>query len=113
MALPRWCTDTVIRIRPGTKMSRGSTIPDWENTDLLEIGGCSVQPASTGLSQDGRVLGISEGLTVYLPYDSDVLEGDRIEYDGIVYTINGKPKKWKGATGRVSHVQLNVERWQG
>ena len=50
---------------------------------------------------------------MYLPYDSDVLEGDRIEYDGSVYIINGKPKKWKGATGRVSHMQLNVERWSG
>lgn len=113
MAIPRWCKDTIIRIRPGTKTSRGSTIPDWENIDTLEIGGCSVQPASTGLSQDGRVLGISEGLTVYLPYDSDVQEGDRIEYDGSVYIINGKPKKWNGATGRVSHMQLNIERWQG
>ena len=113
MAIPRWCNDTIIRIRPGTKVSRGSTIPDWENTDALEIGGCSVQPASTGLSQDGRVLGISEGLTVYLPPESDVQAGDRIEYDGDVYTINGKPKLWRSATGRVSHVQLNVERWKG
>ena len=113
MALPRWCTDTVIRIRPGTKVSRGSTIPDWEHTDTLEISSCSVQPASTGLSQDGRVLGISDGLTIYLPPESDVQAGDHIEYDGDVYTINGKPKRWNGATGRVSHVQLNVERWQG
>lgn len=113
MAIPRWCTDTIIRIRPGEKISRGSKIPDWENTDLLEIGGCSVQPATTGLSQDGRVLGISEGLTIYLPPESDVLAGDRIEYDGDVYTINGKPKLWRSATGRVSHMQLNVERWQG
>lgn len=111
--LPRWCEETVIRIRPGTTTSRGSVIPDWNNADSLEITGCSVQPASTGLSQDGRVLGISEGLTVYLPYDSDVIEGDRIEYDGTVYEINGKPKRWKSATGRVSHMQLNIERWQG
>ena len=113
MALPRWCKDTIIRIRPGTKTSRGSTIPDWEHADTLEIGGCSVQPASTGLSQDGRVLGISEGFTIYLPPGSDVQAGDRIEVDGKFYTINGEPKAWKGATGRVSHVQLNVERWQG
>ena len=111
--LPRWCEETVIRIRPGIITSRGSAIPDWNNADSLEITGCSVQPASTGLSQDGRVLGLSEGLTVYLPPGSDVKAGDRIEYDGDVYTINGKPKAWRGATGRVSHVQLNVERWQG
>lgn len=111
--LPRWCRDVIIRIRPGTKASRGSTIPDWDNTDRLEVNGCSVQPASTGLSQDGRVLGISEGFTVYLPVDADVQAGDRIEYDGNVYTITGEPKVWRSATGRVSHMQLNIERWRG
>ena len=111
--LPRWCKDVIIRIRPGTKTSRGSTVPDWDNTDRLEVNGCSVQPASTGLSQDGRVLGISEGFTVYLPVDADVQAGDRIEYDGNVYTINGDPKIWPSATGRVSHMQLNIERWRG
>ena len=111
--LPRWCRDVIIRIRPGTKTSRGSTVPDWDSTDRIEINGCSVQPASTGLSQDGRVLGISEGFTVYLPVAADVQAGDRIEFEGNVYTINGDPKIWQSATGRVSHMQLNIERWRG
>ena len=112
--IPRWCTQTIIRIRPGEKVLRGSKVPDWDNnTDLLEICGCSVQPATTGLSQDGRVLGISDGFTVYLPEDSDVQAGDRIEFEGNVYTINGDPKIWPSATGRVSHMQLNIERWRG
>ena len=88
--------------------SRGSFVPDWSDTDELMIRGCSVQPASTGLSQDGRVLGISEGLTIYCPPGSDI-----IEYGGNVYTINGEPKPWIGATGLLSHVQINVERWRG
>ena len=113
MALPKWCNDVVTRIRPGTKSSRGSDVPDWDNADYLEIEGCSVQPASTGLSQDGRALGISEGFTVYLPPGSDVLAGDRIEFDGGIYTINGKPKNWPSATGRTRHMQLNIERWSG
>lgn len=113
MAIPSWCTQTIVRIRPAVKTSRGSEIPDWDNVDRLTIEGCSVQPASTGLSQDGRVLGINEGYTVYLQPGADVRAGDRIEYDGDVYTINGKPKSWQSATGRVSHIQLNIERWSG
>lgn len=113
MALPSWASQTITRIRPETKESRGSTIPDWDNTDSLEIKNCSVQPSSTGLSQDGRVLGISEGYTVYLPPGTDVLAGDRIAFEGNVYTINGEPKPWVSATGRVSHIQLSIERWEG
>ena len=113
MALHKWCTQSIIRIRPGTTTSRGSTIPDWNNADTLEICGCTVQPASTGLSQDGRVLGINEGFTVYLPPGADIQAGDRIDFEGNVYTINGDPKIWPSATGRVSHMQLNIERWRG
>lgn len=111
--LPSWANDTITRLRPGTTTSRGSTVPDWSKASSLSITGCSVQPATTGLSQDGRVLGISEGLTIYLPPGSDVQAGDHISYDGKVYAINGEPKAWKSATGRVSHIQINVERWAG
>lgn len=111
--LPSWCYSKVTRIRPGVTTSRGSDVYDWSDADELVISGCSVQPASTGLSQDGRVLGISEGLTVYLPPGSDIQAGDRVRIEGKVYVINGEPKVWKGATGRVSHVQINVERWAG
>ena len=112
--LPSFCTQEITRIRPGTKTSRGSTIPDWSENEVtkLVIKGVSVQPATTTLSQDGRVLGISEGLTAYLPEGSDVAAGDRILYDGKIYTINGEPKKWTGAFTR-SHIQLNLMKWEG
>lgn len=112
--LPSFCTQEVTRIRPGTKSSRGSTIPDWSPSVVneLKIGGCSVQPTATSLSQDGRVLGVSEQLTAYLPEGADVRSGDRIMFDGVVYTINGEPKRWTGAFN-LSNIQLNLSRWEG
>lgn len=112
--LPTFCRQTVTRIRPGTKTSRGSTIPDWseDKVSKLVIEGCSVQPATTSLSQDGRVLGINEQWTAYLPEGSDVKAGDRILFDGETYEINGEPKKWTGAV-RLSNIQLNLTRWEG
>lgn len=112
--LPSFCSQEITRIRPGTKTLRGSTVPDWSDSAVnkLTITGCSVQPATTSLSQDGRVLGINEQWTAYLPEGSDVKAGDRIEFDGDVYEINGAPKKWTGAFTR-SNVQLNLTRWEG
>ncbi len=110
--LPSFCKDIVTRLRPKTTESRGSQIPDWTKADRLLIEGCSVQPATTSLSQDGRVLGISEGLTAYLPEDSDVEAGDRIEYNGKVYTITGEPKIWN-APLNLSNMQLNLMLWRG
>lgn len=88
-------------------------MPDWENIEkAFDITGCSIQPASTSLSQDGRVLGITEGWTAYLPEGSDVQAGDHIVFEGETYEINGEPKRWTGAATR-SHIQLNLMRWEG
>ena len=111
--LPSWCTQTVTRIRPGTKTVRGSVIPDWDNTDDLQIGGCSVQPASTSLSEDGRVLGITDGWTAYLPEAADVQAGDHIVFNGDTYEINGEPRTWQSPTGHNNHIMLNLRRFAG
>ena len=112
--LPSFCNQEITRVRPGTKNVRGSDIPDWsaDKVDTLKIKGCSVQPAATTLSQDGRVLGISEQLTAYLPEGSDVKAGDRIIFEGQPYTINGEPKTWAAPFTR-SNMQLNLARWKG
>lgn len=112
MALQSFWRQTITRIRPSTTVSRGSTVYDWSNPDELEIPECSVQPSSTTLSQDGRVQGVTDGLTVYAPEDADVQAGDRIRYRGNVYTINGDPLLWPGVA-RMQHMQLNLTRWRG
>lgn len=112
--LPSWCIQTITRIRPGTKTQRGSQIPDWEHPeDPVIIGGCSVQPASTSLSEDGRILGITDGWTVYVPPGSDIRAGDRIEFDGNLYEINGEPRTWQSPTGHNNHIMLNLRRFAG
>lgn len=113
MALPSFFRQTITRIRPGTKTLRGSDVPDWSTATTEEISGCSVQPASTSLSMDGRVRAETDGLTAYIPADADVKAGDRIGYGGEVYTINGAPRAWPSASGGLDHIQLNLERWSG
>lgn len=113
MALPSWFKQSVERIRAGEKTSRGSVIPDWENVAVVTISGCSVQPSSTSLTQDGRVLGIAESFTLYMPYDADVQKGDKIQYGDDVYMVMGVPRPWISPTGGLSNKQVTVERWEG
>lgn len=110
--LPSFANDTIIRIRPSTTTSRGSVIPDWSNVTEVTISGCSIQPATTSLSQDGRVLGIMDGMTAYVPPSADVQAGDRISFNGVTYTIDGAPRVWPTA-GNLAHIQLNLRRWSG
>lgn len=111
--LPSWFTQSVTRIRPGTKTVRGSEVPDWDDVTTAPITGCSVQPSTTSLSQDGRVLGIAESFTMYMPPDADVQEGDRILFEGKQYTVIGMPRPWVSPTGALSNKQVTLERWDG
>ena len=110
--LPSFCKDTVTRIRPGTKDSRGSTIPDWTKASTLTIEGCSMQPASTSLSEDGRVLGISDIYTLFAPPDADIEAGDRIEFDGRTYAVEGDVRI-QPAAHRLQHKQISLRRYHG
>lgn len=111
--LPSFAKHTIKRLRAATKTLRGQDIPEWSLATELEISGCLFVPASTSLIQDGRVLGISDGDTCYVPTGSDVKAGDRIVFSGKTYTIMGEPRVWPSPTGLVEHIELDLERWQG
>lgn len=111
--LPSFAHDTVFRLRPSTKTERGSAVPDWNNPNIIAISDCSMQPSSSSLSEDGRVLGISDSYTCYMPINADVKAGDRIRFNSLDYTINGDPRNWVSPSGRVSHITLQLERWYG
>ena len=111
--IPSWARQTITIIKPGIKEVRGSEVFDWEHpVSSIEVKGCSVQPTTTSLSQDGRILGVMEGYTAYIPENTEVDAGYHIQYEGKIYEIDGEPKRWIGPL-RTSHIQLNLRRWEG
>jgi hypothetical protein len=58
-------------------------------------------------------MAISDGFTAYLPPGADVQAGDKIRYAGKEYQITGEPRPWNSPTGRVSSIQIRLERWAG
>ena len=111
--LPTFFRQSVVVIKPGSKTVRNQTVPDWENSTQMTVSNCSMQPASTTLSQDGRVLGIADRFTCYMPSGTSVKAGDRIAYDNKIYTIDGDPREWPSASGRLDHIELNLVRYRG
>lgn len=110
--LPTFCRDTVTRLRPTMTESRGKEVPDWTNPDKRVIHGCSMQPASTSLSTDGRILGISDYYTLFTPSDADIKTGDRISYRGDVYEIVGDVRVTPTAC-RLDHIEISLRRYSG
>lgn len=110
--LPSFCNQTVTRIRPTTKTVRGSVVPDWENANSKEINGVSMQPASTSLSTDGRVLGISDRYTLFAPPTADIKAGDRIVFDAKTYEIDGDVRIQPSVLN-LDHIEITLRRYNG
>ena len=71
-----------------------------------------MQPATTTLSQDGRVLGILDEYTLFAPPGADIKAGDRIEYNGQVYEIDGDVRIQPAAL-RLEHIEIRLRRHAG
>lgn len=111
--LPSFFNQTITRLRAGQKESRGSIIPDWSNPDSLVINNCSVQPAESNISIDGRVLGLKNIYRVYSYMDIDVQAGDRIIFEDETFTVDEAPRKWRSPTGSLSNIQFSMTHWAG
>ena len=71
-----------------------------------------MQPASTTLSTDGRVLGISDLYTLFAPPDADIQAGARIQYDNQVYEIDGDVRV-QPAANALEHIEVTLRRYHG
>lgn len=111
--LPSFCKDTVCRLRPQMIERRGKLVPDWNvpTSDEL-IHGCSMQPASTSLSTDGRVSGITDLYTLFAPTCADIQAGDRIEFKDLVYEVVGDVRVQPTAC-RLDHLEVSLRRYHG
>ena len=110
--LPSFCNDTIVRVRPDTRVVRGSVIQDWEKAVELVITGCSMQPASTSLSEDGRVLGIRDEYTLFAPADADIIAGDKIVFNRLEFTVQGDVRNQPSALN-LAHKQITLRRYEG
>ena len=111
--LPSFCKDTVTRKRATLVDSRGTKRLDWANASTKQIAGCSVQPNTTTRDFDGRLIQVTEDWTLYAPPGSDIVAGDRIEWESMTFEIDGAPMPWKSPTGRVSHMWVRLKEWRG
>ena len=111
--LHSWCKDTVTVRRAQAQTVGARTERDWANATTNTVAGCSLQPSgtSTGFGTVDAVA--TADATLYAPPSADIAEGDRVEFGGSTYVVDGIPYEWSSPTGRVTHVQARLRKWAG
>lgn len=114
MALPSFCRTSITVVRPGRKTVRGTEVPDWDAATRHTVGGCSVQPVDTsGNAVSDRVAQATDMQTVLMPPNADLKRGDRVEYDGELWSVDGCVMSWPSPTGRVAHKVATIRLYEG
>lgn len=104
---------TVTVVRPQMVDRRGTLVADWANAQRTALPDCCMQERSTVRDLDGRTLSVSEGFVLFAPPGADVQAGDRIEFNGNTFEVDGIPADWPCRSGRISHVEVPLSRWEG
>lgn len=114
MPLPTFCKDTVTVLRPGTKVQRGVSLPDWDHATPHVIHGCSLQEGASATDfGDAQRNAIASDAMLLAPPNADIKDGDRVLFDSRTWTVDGVPDSIKSPTGRVSHVRARLKEWRG
>lgn len=111
--MPTFCNDTVTRWRAPLVDSRGTKIRDWQSAQPAKVAGCSVQPAGANATFGEQRNGAEYSAVLYMPPNADIEQGDRVEFDGFKYSIEGGPMMWRSPTGRVTHKVCTLRDWRG
>lgn len=106
--------ETVTIIRPGaatTVDAYGNDIPGTSTE--TDVAGCAVAPA--GGSEDVQARDqVRQGLTVWLPYGTDVQPTDLLRIRGDEYSVDGTASTWRSPfTGFTGPVQVSATRVTG
>ena len=112
--LPSFATDTIHVVTPVWVDDRGTMVPDWSQppASRTPVYGCSVQPGASTEDLLGRQ-NVTVRWTVWAPEGTVVDAHQGVEWQGVVYQVDGEPLSWRSPSGAVSHVVLLLVDWQG
>lgn len=107
-----FATQTVTRVRAAvTTDAYGNRVLNWDSPGVSRapIDGCRVQPVdSSEYTID------SERITTRWwwrgPYDADLTGLDRIEHDGLTFSVDGDVTRHRSPTGFLDHAECFLRR---
>lgn len=110
---------SVMVVRPGSTTDRGgNAVPDWSEGAVtrMSVSPVSVQPSvQTEQVDDDRTEVVTGWRVLSAPgVDGDVRAGDRIEWDGRTFDVDGEVARWPDPLGDgVHHIEFAMRRSTG
>lgn len=103
----------VTLVRAGSATGRyGDAVPDWATATSTAVKGWVSQQSRSEVL-DGREAQVSAWV-LYLPAGTDVTGADRVEWEGLTFTVDGPVlPAWNPRTNSVHHLELSLRLVEG
>lgn len=116
-----WFDQAAVRVRAGRKSDRGNpdgTVLDWSSNavDRADLPPLNIQPSIQSETTEAGRTPVLTGWRVQADHgvDLDVTAADRIEWDGLLYEVDGEIARWPDPVGEdLDHVEFNIKRVTG
>jgi hypothetical protein len=89
--------ELITQIRRNSSGTDSHGLPVWVETTITL--NAIVAARSSSLLTEADAFTITQGLTLYLPSNTPILDGDRFEVRGKTYVIDGEPFDWRDGLG--------------
>jgi hypothetical protein len=107
---------SIVRVRAPVVTDRyNNRKRDWDDATRLTVEGVNVQPAGTPPRSDESTIDRQTTVTSWTlqtreGVDLDLLETDRVEFDGMTLEVDGRVGRWPDPfTGAVHHVEARLK----
>ena len=105
--------DSVTVHRAPLAIKNGMEYRDWDNASAHSVSNVQVVAQSTSRDFEGRVTQVSDRRTLRARYEADIQAGDRVEWHGDLYEVDGEVFQTVSPTGRISSTRCTLVRWEG
>jgi hypothetical protein len=105
--------ETITVLRAPVIIKAGMEKRDWDHAVGTVISNCQITAQATSRVFEGRVEQVTDRRLLRAPYDADIQSGDRIQWEGVLYDIDGEVFHSKSPTGRISSTRCTLVKWEG
>lgn len=114
MSLPiGFASETWHVVRPILAVDHGTEVAVWTSAPETPVAGCVSWPGPSSDTTDRRD-GAQIAHTVVLPPGTDIRRTDGVrDPDGELWSIEGRPQRWRSPTGHLDCTAVELIQWEG
>lgn len=86
-----------------------TTATDWSTPTATAVDGCRLVPVPGNEVLDR----VTRRWTLFAPIGTDITAASRVRWGGVIYDVTGEVRRWSSPSGRLAHIEADLERVEG